>query len=621
MIGELLAAVVDGLLTVPLLYVLRKPRKIYAQIERLYRRKEKMLTPQAREEVGLVLMRLKEALVEKNASEAKRLSAELKKLSLQFMPKSPFERVRDFVVSIGVALLFAVVIRTMWFELYTIPTGSMRPTLKESDVLLVSKTDFGLNIPLKSSHFTFDPTLVQRGSIVVWSTGDMDIPDSDTRYFGVFPGKKIFVKRLIGKPGDTLYFYGGQIYGVDCDGNEIKDSAALEHIPFIHFDGKVDTSSQRGGSSSTFRQMDLPIAKLSTNSFGFISGEMIGQNGREPLAHYSDLWGMKNYAMARLLTKKDLHAMHPSLEKGLTPGVLYLELTHHPSLKEARALRDEMGRIRPDLGLSASVIPLDKEHVDLIASNMTTARFNVKNGSAYRLGFEEKHPFYSKHYPTLEGVPNGTYEIQNGKAFEVFSFGFTKELSHDHPLYSKDPAFVQSLYNLGIEFLDQYKPEKNSKIYPSRYAYFRDGALYLLGSPIFQKGESALADFAKSESMRKLISSSTHPYLPFEDNGPPISADFIRKYGVVIPEKSYLMLGDNHAMSADSRQFGFVPEENLKGSVSFLLSPFGERWGRPLQPAMDYFGFPNLFVWTSATLLTMAYTFVRKRKEKQPIQL
>lgn len=597
-------------------YQLRKSKKIYAQIDRLYRRKQKFLDPKAKEKILRTLQKLQGAILEKNGADAKQIASELKEISFQFMVRSPFERVRDSVVSIGVALLFAVVIRTMWFELYTIPTGSMRPTLKESDVLLVSKTDFGLNIPLKSSHFTFDPSLVQRGSIVVWSTGDMDIPDSETRYFGVFPGKKIFVKRLIGKPGDSLYFYGGQIYGVDKDGNEIKDTGSLEHIPFIHFEGKVDQISQ---STSVFRQMDLPIAKLSANSFGFISGEMIGQNGREPFAHYSDLWGMNNYAMARLLTQNELHGLHPTLEKGLNPGVLYLELTHHPSLKEARIVRDELGRMRPDLGVSASVIPLDKEHVDLIASNMTTARFHVKNGSAYRLGFEEKHPFYSKHYPVLKGVPNGTYEIQNGKAFQVFSFGFTKELSSDHPIYSKDPSFVQTLYNFGIEFLDLYKPQKNSKAYPSRYAYFRDGALYLLGRPIFQKGESALVDFAKSEAERKLISTQARPYLPFEDRGPP-SIEFIRKYGVIIPEKSYLMLGDNHAMSADSRQFGFVPEENLKGSVSFLLSPFGERWGRPLQPAMNYFGFPNLFIWTSATLITLAYTFVRKRKEKQLIQ-
>jgi len=112
------------------------------------------------------------------------------------------------VTGIVFALLVAVLIRTMWFELYTIPTGSMRPTLKEQDFLVVSKTDYGINVPLQAAHFYFDPTLVQRGSIIVFNGENMDIEDADTTYFYLFPGKKQFVKRLIGKPGDSLYFYG-----------------------------------------------------------------------------------------------------------------------------------------------------------------------------------------------------------------------------------------------------------------------------------------------------------------------------------------------------------------------------------------------------------------------------
>ena len=41
--------------------------------------------------------------------------------------------------------------------------------------------------------------------------------------------------------------------------------------------------------------------------------------------------------------------------------------------------------------------------------------------------------------------------------------------------------------------------------------------------------------------------------------------EFIQKFGLKIPPKSYLALGDNHAMSADRRDFGFVPEANVRG--------------------------------------------------------
>lgn len=609
-------------------FTLRKSKKVLRQLDRLYRRKAKILDPHAKEKILAHLTELQAAIFEKNAPDASERVRRLQDSAQRFMPRSAFEKGRDFIFAIGFALLVAIVIRQMWFELYTIPTGSMRPTLKESDFLVVSKTDFGLNVPLTTSHFYFDASLVQRGSIVVWTGENMDIPDSDTVYFYLFPGKKQFVKRLIGKPGDTLYFYGGKIYGIDREGNDLTDLRdpkwfdSLEHIPFIHFDGKVETSSPQGQgvfTSSLFQQMNLPIAKLTANAFGYVGGEMIAQNGREKISSYSDLWGMKNYAMARLLTQEQLDLMHPGAEKEIGRGLLYLELTHHPSLKEGKMIRDEMNRVRPDLGISVSLIPLRQEHIDSISNHMTTCRFIVENGSAYRLGFEKKDSYYSRYYPKLEGVPDGTYEIQDGKASRIYTLGVAKELGPDHPLYSKDPVKVQQLYNLGIEFLTQYNPVKNSRVYPSRYAYFRDGALHLLGAPILAKDDPALVAFAKNELQKKMLSTSVHPYQPFEDSGAPmtkdgkIDVDFIRKYGVIVPEKMYLMLGDNHAMSADSRQFGFVPQDNLKGGVGFLFSPPGSRWGRLPQPMQFHLAFPNLFVWGTAMIITAVYVAYRRK--------
>lgn len=604
-------------------YALRKSKKILRQIDQLYRRKAKILDIHAKEKILSHLTRLQASILEKNAPDAKLQSKELQEISLRLMPKGVIEKGRDFILAIGFALAVAVVIRQMWFELYTIPTGSMRPTLKESDFLVVSKTDFGLNVPLTTAHFYFDQDLVKRGSIVVWTGENMDIPDSDTVYFYLFPGKKQFVKRLIGKPGDTLYFYGGGIYGIDANGNELKDLRdptwfrSLEHIPFIHFDGKVDVSGSQGQgvfSSAVFHQMNQPVAKLTTNAFGLVNGEMLSS-----VPQYSDLWGTKNYAMARLLSQEQLDQMHPNAGADLEKGLLYLELTHHPSLKEAHLVRDEMNRVRPDLGTSVSIIPLTQEHLNRIANHMTTCRFIVEKGIAYRYGFEGKNSFYSRFFPKLSDVPDGTYEIQNGKISRVYMGGITREVEKDHPLYRKDPARVQFLYNLGIEFLNQYNPAKNNRAYPSRYAYFRDGALYLLGSPILLKEDPALAAFSKKELQKRSLSTSVHPYLPFEDSGAPLTAegkidvDFIRKYGLVIPEKSYLMLGDNHAMSADSRQFGFVPQDNLKGSVSFLFSPPGDRWGRLPQPFQSHSAFPNLFVWGTAMLITAGYAMYRRK--------
>jgi len=77
---------------------------------------------------------------------------------------------------------------------------------------------------------------------------------------------------------------------------------------------------------------------------------------------------------------------------------------------------------------------------------------------------------------------------------------------------------------------------------------------------------------------------------PDEDSG----GDFdVRvQYGpVTVPEGHYFMMGDNRDNSQDSRYWGFLPEEYVKGRALFVYFSFGEqsglsslvtgvRWGR-----------------------------------------
>lgn len=616
------------------IYNLRKSKRVLRHVHRLYRRKAKTLDTPTKEKLESHLTSLQLAIQKKEADTANRIAHQLEDTARKLMPKTAWDKTRDFLGAIFFALVVAIAIRQMWFEFYTIPTGSMRPTLKEEDYLVVSKTHFGLNVPLRTSHFYFDPTLVQRGSIIVWTGENMDIPDSDTTYFYLFPGKKQFVKRLIGKPGDILYFYGGEIYGINSQGKDLDMLRnpswfkSLEHIPFIRFDGKAETASTPTNgifAPVVFNQMNIPVAKLSLNSIGGINGEMLRQRNRPLLSSYSDLWGFKNFAMARLLTSEQVGKIYPDAVKNLDSGILYLELLHHPTLQGAQIIRDEYNRLRPDLAYSSSLIPLQQEEISAIADHMLTCRFIVRNGLAYRMGWDPKD--LASYLPHMPGVPDGTYEFQDGKAYKILWGGIAKELPSDHPLYNKSPEQVQLLYNLGIEFLNQYNPvSKTQRAHPSRYAYFRNGDLYLLGAPILKKDNPALILFLKSEYQRQSMSTSVHPYSPFDDMGPPldkegkIDVEFIRKYGVAVPEKTYLVLGDNHAMSADSRQFGFVPEDNLKGGVSFLFWPPGPRWGRLPQPSHSFFTFPNLFVWGGVILICVGVSVYYRRKLSQPLK-
>jgi signal peptidase I len=614
------------------IYSLRKSRHVLQTAHRLYKRKEHTLDSSTKERLQSHMSSLQRAILQKDVEMANRIAHQLETTVKQLIPRTRLDKAKDLAGAILFALAIAIVIRQMWFEPYSIPTGSMRPTLKENDFLVVTKTDYGVNVPLSTSHFYFDPTLMQRGAITVFTSDHIDLPDTDTVYFFLFPGKKQFVKRLIGKPGDTLYFYGGEIYGVSGAGKELtmlRDATwfrSLEHIPFIRFDGKVEAHhvGVNGVSNPVyFYQMNQPVAKLSVTPIGTPVGEMLPLKGRPPLSQYSDLWGMKNFAMARLLTKAQVDKLYPDALKELEEGVLYLELFHHPTLLGAQIIRDEYGRIRPDLAMSSSLLPLSQSHLDRIVQHMTTARFTVKKTKAYRLGWNPKD--MPQLLPHLD-IPDGTYEMINGEAYRVYFGGITKKLPSKHPLYRTDPEQIQTLYNLGIEFLNHYQPSaKNQRALPSRYAYFRNHDLFLLGAPILSKDDPALIRFIKREYQKQSMSTSVRPYIPFDDNGPPltqdgkIDVDFIRKYGIQVPDKMYLVLGDNHAMSADSRAFGFVPEENFKGGVTFRFWPPGETLGRLSQPPHPLLTLPNLFVWIGAATIAIATSVYYKRKYSKPL--
>lgn len=617
-------------------YTLRKCKKVLRHIHRLYRRKSAHLDEVQKEKMQLLLVSLQRAILQKDAPLASAMTHQLEELAQKWMPKTFWDKTRDFVGAIAFALAVAIVVRSVWFEPYTIPTGSMRPTFKEGDFVLASKTDYGINIPLRTSHLYFDPSLVERGSVVILTSENMDVADSDTVYFHLFPGKKQFIKRLIGKPGDTLYFYGGQIYGVNASGQELKElrdpqwMRQLEHIPFIRFEGKVKTPdhpTQGVFSPTLFYQMNEPVAKLAINSIGLTSGEMIPQKNQQALKKFSDLWGFKNYAMARILTPSDARDLFPNEVKDLRDAPLYLELIHHPNLQEASIGRDEYGRIRPGLHLSHSLLPLSQEKIDQIAAHMITGRFIVKNGVAYRLGLSIKDPSHLSYLPRLPDVPDGTYEIQDGKAYKIQWGGIAKTLPLSHPLYRTDPERLYVLYNLGIEFDTSFLPSaKIPNRLPSRYAYFRNHELYLLGAPILHKDDPDLILFLKKEYQRQSLSTSVRPYSPFDDAGPPIKDDkidlnFLKKYGLTIPDKMYLVLGDNHAMSADSRQFGFVPQDNLRGGASFIFWPPDPRWGRPPQPSIPHLTIPNLLVWALAILIALIIYFYHQRKLHRSLKL
>ena len=117
--------------------------------------------------------------------------------------KNLINSVLDNIKTILGALIIAIIIRSIIFQPFYIPSSSMEPTLLIGDRIFVSKYTYGF-----SKHsFPFSPNFFnkrifyknpQQGDPVVFKTP----ADNRTDY----------IKRLVGLPGDEIQFIEGEIF-------------------------------------------------------------------------------------------------------------------------------------------------------------------------------------------------------------------------------------------------------------------------------------------------------------------------------------------------------------------------------------------------------------------------
>ncbi len=97
----------------------------------------------------------------------------------------------EFCVTVFPVLLVVFIVRSFIFEPFQIPSGSMIPTLKVGDFILVNKFNYGLRLPVTNTKFLAvgEP---KRGDVIVFR----------------FPKNHSvnYIKRVIGLPGDNIRY-------------------------------------------------------------------------------------------------------------------------------------------------------------------------------------------------------------------------------------------------------------------------------------------------------------------------------------------------------------------------------------------------------------------------------
>ncbi len=141
----------------------------------------------------------------------------------------------EWVVIVVVAVLSALLVKTYLIEAFYIPSGSMEPTLKTGDRVLVNKLSYRLHA-------------VHRGDVIVFK-----------RPPGVAGEPRIrdFIKRVIGLPGETIETRGEVVYVNDKPlkepylppGSRTVPGIERQRIPAKHYwvmgDNRSNSSDSR----------------------------------------------------------------------------------------------------------------------------------------------------------------------------------------------------------------------------------------------------------------------------------------------------------------------------------------------------------------------------------------
>ncbi|WP_439923594.1 signal peptidase I [Nitrobacter sp. JJSN] len=163
------------------------------------------------------------------------------------------------IVQIGAIVLVVLLAKGALAEPFYVPSASMEPTLLIGDALLASKYPYGYSTASMPIHVSFPETsrvfgdLPKRGDVVVFR----------------WPGDRsqVWVKRVIGLPGDRIEMRGGQVWingqavALKADGlGEAEDDSGssepahryvetlpggISHTIFkIHDNGRLDNTAE-----------------------------------------------------------------------------------------------------------------------------------------------------------------------------------------------------------------------------------------------------------------------------------------------------------------------------------------------------------------------------------------
>jgi signal peptidase I len=161
-------------------------------------------------------------------------------------PKGFGAQIVELVVIVAVALGLALLIQAFLVKPYRIPSGSMEPTLKVGQRVLVNRIGNNFGNPSIGDIVVFHPPKGAADSSA--DCGDHTI-NKDTTACPLAINQEDtstnFIKRLVAGPGDTIFIRNGHLYRngkrekdsyiMPCEGGDVCDLHTPVKIPAGHY--------------------------------------------------------------------------------------------------------------------------------------------------------------------------------------------------------------------------------------------------------------------------------------------------------------------------------------------------------------------------------------------------
>ncbi len=223
----------------------------------------------------------------------------------------------DWTGAILSAMLFVLIVRTLFIEAYTIPTPSMEQSLLVGDYLFVSKLSYGpripstpLGFPFTHNTMPFSSTRKSYSEIIQWPYRRLagfgkiqhndvvvfNFPEGDTvivqlpdqNYYSLIRNygrrtirsqydlvsrpvdkRENFVKRCIGMPGDTVEIRHTRVY---INGQPLEEVPTIQHRYYVRTNGqRIDSATMAGLKLQSTRQQYDP--RLESYVFAMTAGQ------------------------------------------------------------------------------------------------------------------------------------------------------------------------------------------------------------------------------------------------------------------------------------------------------------------------------------------------------------